>query len=192
VRMCSRAHSRVLISVGMDSSSSSDECLPLKSSPVLNFAVLYPVSSRFSPPPRPTPVCRPPVEVFAVSARSNLLQEPAHCCHLRGLCSMRFLLHGCSGPVFLVFARKGKRENHEKIAPLQNHTHKPFSWLTPLGYSAFKASCPRLLAPCFGSVVAAGRKSCASATKGRTVPRALSGCGRAMAVGGINGRVVLF
>lgn len=37
------------------------------------FAILCPVSSRFSPPPRPPPVCWPPVDPFPVSARSNLL-----------------------------------------------------------------------------------------------------------------------
>lgn len=75
--MHSRAHRCVLISMGMDPSSSSDECLPLKSSPILNFALLCPVSSRFSPPPHPTPVCRLPVDVFPVSAQSNLPQGPA-------------------------------------------------------------------------------------------------------------------
>lgn len=70
------SHRHVLISVGMYPSSSSDAHLPLKLSPILNFAVLCPVSSWFSPP-HPPPVCRPLTDVFPVSAWSNLLQEPA-------------------------------------------------------------------------------------------------------------------
>lgn len=127
---CTPKFTDVLISMGMDPSSSSDERLPLKSSPILNFAVLRLISSQFSPSShsclQAAGGCVPTFcpEQFTAGTSS---QMATHCCHLQGLCSVRFLPHGCSGPVFLVFARKGKRENHQKTTPLQNRLHKPSS-----------------------------------------------------------------
>lgn len=74
---CTTELTDVLISVRTDPSSVSQECLPLKSSAILRFAVLCPVSSQLSPPPYPTPVCRPPANVFLVSVQGSSPQGPA-------------------------------------------------------------------------------------------------------------------
>lgn len=72
------------------------------------------------------------------------------------------LPHACSGPAFFVFARKGEKEHHQKTICLQNHPHMACSWLKTLGY---------WLLPAF---LHGGSRQ------------------KARAVGGINGRILLF